>query len=166
MILRVSAAFAERFKCDLSHEGVKVPQERRLDAWSYHYVRIGRKPLVVVMNDASLYTFVIPATGVKGFTDFWRRLLGQITELWWRHGAEFDADNQTVILLRRTDRSLIGSMNDAVKLIRFHDELARKSGEELDLMEMERRSNATPYSSLGFNNPGRLMKQMLGEGEM
>lgn len=165
MILRVSVAFAKRFKCDLSHVGAKVPQERRLDAWSCHYVRIGRKLLVVVMNDASLYTFIFPATGVKGFADFWRRLLGRITELWWSHGAEFDPNNQMVILLRRTDRSLIGSMNDAVKLIRFYDELAKLDGKELDLMEMEKRSNDTPYSSLGFNNPEKLMKTMLNEGE-
>ena len=80
MILRVSAAFAKRFNCDLSHEGVMVPQERRLDAWSCHYVRVARKPLVVI-NDASLYTFVFPASGVKGFPDIWMRLLGSINEL-------------------------------------------------------------------------------------
>ena len=67
MILRASAAFTKRFKCQLSHEGERLPQERRLDAWSCHFVRIGRKPLVVAMNDATLYTLIFPVTGVKGF---------------------------------------------------------------------------------------------------
>lgn len=124
-------------------------------------MRIGRKPLVVLMNDATLYTLIVPATGVKGFPDFWRRLIVRIAGLWESHGAEFDPNNQSVILLGRTDRTLIGSMNDAVMMIRFHDELAKQDGKELELMEMERRSNETPYSALDHHRPGRLLKTML-----
>ncbi len=50
MILRVSAAFAKQFKCVLSHEGEKVPQEQRLDAWSCHFIRVRRKPVVVAIK--------------------------------------------------------------------------------------------------------------------
>jgi len=164
MILRASAAFTKRFKCDLSHKGERLPQERRLDAWSCHFVRIGRKPLVVAMNDATLYTLIFPVTGVKGFPELWLRMLGRIAEVWMRHGAEFDPDNQSVMVLPRTDRSLIGSMNDAVGLIRFYDENARDEGKELDLMEMEWRSNETPYKALGYENPERLLAKMLEGG--
>lgn len=51
MILRVSDDFAKRFKCELSFDGEKVPQKKRLDAWSCHFIRLGRKPVVVAMND-------------------------------------------------------------------------------------------------------------------
>ena len=164
MILRASAAFTKRFKCQLSHEGERLPQARRLDAWSCHFVRTGRKPLVVAMNDATLYTLIFPVTGVKGFPELWMRMLGRIAEVWMKHGAEFDPNNQTVIVLPRTDRSLIGSMNDAVGLIRFYDDRARAGREELDLADMERRSNMTPYKALGFEHPESLLARMLRDG--
>jgi hypothetical protein len=165
MILRASAAFTERFKCQLSHEGERLPQERRLDAWSCHFVRIGRKPLVVAMNDATLYTLIFPVTGVKGFPELWLRMLGRIAEVWMKHGAEFDPHNQSVIVLPRTNRSLIGSMNDAVAMIRFYDDLAKVECVELDLADMESRSNMAPYKALGYEHPDRLLARMLGGGK-
>jgi hypothetical protein len=162
MILRVSAAFAKRFKCYLSDQSAKIPEEPRLDAWSCHYVTVRRKPLVIVMNDATLHAFMFPVTGVKDFPDMWRRLLARIAELWSRHGAEFDPNNQSVILLGRTNRQLIGTMNDMVNLIRFYDDRAKINGTELDLEEMEKRSNETPYSMLGYHFPCERIKIMLG----
>ena len=164
MILRASAAFTKRFKCQLSHGGERIPQERRLDAWSCHFVRIGRKPLVLAMNDATLYALIFPVKGVKGFPELWMEMLGRIAEVWMKHGAEFDPANQTVMVLSRTDRSLIGSMNDAVALIRFYNDLANAEREELDLADMERRSNMTPYKALGYEHPDRLLARMLGGG--
>lgn len=161
MILRVSAAFTKQFKCDLSQAGEQVLQPRRLDAWSCHFIRLRRKPLVVVMNDATLYTLILPATGVKGFPALWLRLHGRIGEVWARHGVAFDPDNQTVILLSRTNRSLSGSMNDAIQLIYFYDDRARAEGRELDLVTMEARSNQTPYQALKYEWPERLMARAL-----
>ena len=161
MILRVSAAFAKQFMSLVSHAGENLPQERRLDAWSCHFIRVRRKPLVVVMNDATLYTLIVPATGVKSFPELWLKLLGRIGEVWTRHGVAFDPNNQAVILLSRTNRSRIGSMNDATLLIRIYDDDARNEKAELDLMEMEERSNETPYKALGFEQPERLMARAL-----
>ena len=81
-----------------------------------------------------------------------------------KHGAEFDPNNQTVIVLPRTDRPLIGSMNDAMSMIRFYDDLAKAERAELDLADMERRSNMTPYKALGYESPDRLLARMLGDG--
>jgi hypothetical protein len=157
MILRVSTAFSKQFKCTLSHVGENVPQERRLDAWSCHFIRVRRKPLVVVMNDATLYTLILPVSGVKGFPELWLKLLGRIGEIWTGYGADFDSDNQAVVLLSRTNRSLIGSMNDATMLIRIYDGDAKAEQMELDLAAMETRSNQTPYKVLDYEWPERLM---------
>jgi hypothetical protein len=134
-----------------------VPQERRLDAWSCHFIRVRRKPLVVVMNDATLYTLILPVSGVKGFPELWLKLLGRIGEIWTGYGADFDSDNQAVVLLSRTNRSLIGSMNDATMLIRIYDGDAKAEQMELDLAAMETRSNQTPYKVLDYEWPERLM---------
>jgi hypothetical protein len=92
------------------------------------------------------------------------RMLGRIAEVWMKHGAEFDPANQTVMVLPRTNRSLIGSMNDAVALIRFYESFANAERVELDLADMENRSNMTPYKALGFEQPDRLLARMLGAG--
>ncbi len=159
MILRVSVAFAKQFKCDLSHEGEKFPQQRRMDSWSCHFVRVRRKPLVVVMNDATLYTLILPVSGVRSFPDLWKRLLARMDDLWGRHGVAFDANHQSVIVMARTNRSLIGSMNDAIMLIRIYESNARDAGTELDLAAMEVRSNQTPYKALGYEWPEKLMEK-------
>jgi len=158
MVLRVSADFTKRFKCELSFAGEKVPQERRLDSWSCHFIKLGRKPLVVAMNDATLYMIILPATGLKGFPALWVVLLERIYELWRRHGAELDPANHTVVALNRTNRSLIGSMNDAINLMRFR----KGDAEELDLPELERLSNTTPYKANGYEHPERLLAVALG----
>ncbi len=162
MILRVSADFTKRFKCELSFEGEKVPQEKRLDGWSCHFIRLGRKPLVVAMNDATLYMLIVPVTGVKGFTDVWLRLVGRIAEVWERHGADFDPTNQTVMVMARTNRSLIGSMSDAISLMRFRNDDARFDGQEPDLAELEMMSNRTPFKANGFEYPERVLATTLG----
>lgn len=161
MIFRVSAAFAKQFKCDLSQVGENVSQERCLHSWSCHFIRVRRKPLVVAMHDATLYTLILPVSGIKGFPEFRPKLLRRIGEIWMRHGADFDPDNQTVIMLSRTNRTLIGSMNDAIQLIHFYDLDARDEKRELDMEKMEVRSNQTPYKALKYQWPERLMAEAL-----
>jgi len=158
MILHVSAAFQKRFKCDVSLPGKRLPQDRtRLDGWSCHFIRLGTTPLVVAMHDATLYTLVIPAKGVKSFGDLWRLLLGRIAETWREHGEEFDPENQTVMVLPRTDRSRIGSMNDAILMFRWH----RSAVMDIGLEELEERSNRTPYKAIDYKQPKELLSRML-----
>lgn len=113
------------------------------------------------MNDTTLYMLILPVTGVKGFPELWLKLLGRIGEIWKRYGVEFDLANQTVTLLSRTNRSLIGSMNDAVMLIQIYDENAKDEQKELDLVAMETRSNQTPYKVLKYEWPELLMANAL-----
>jgi hypothetical protein len=64
IIIHASHAFTKRYSCELSLPGEKVLQAGRLDAWSAHLVRVGRKPVVMVMNDASLWSIIVLATGL------------------------------------------------------------------------------------------------------
>ena len=156
MILHASADFAKRFKCAVSAAGPWRGQGRRIDAWSCHYVRLGQMPVVVAMHDATLYTLVIPVTGVKTFGDFWRLFLLRVAETWAAYGAEFDAANQTVVVLPRTDRTRIGSMNDAVRGFRWN-------GAQGDALEsLEAAANRTPYKAIDYAYPADLLERMLG----
>ena len=155
MILHASAAFVKRFKCAVSAAGPWHGQGRRIDEWSCHYVRLGTMPVVVAMHDATLYTLVIPVTGVKTFGDFWRLFLLRVAGTWAAYGAEFDPANQTVIVLPRTDRTRIGSMNDAIQRIRWH----RAHGDEPDGLEAS--ANRMPYKAIDYTCPVDLLERML-----
>ena len=111
MIIHASKAFEKRFKCEVSGEGHVVLQSGRLDSWSGHVVRIGPISYILFMNDATLYALIIPSKGLTTFAALLKVLLPVISDLWAKHGGSFDPDNQSVIVLPRTNRSLIGSMN-------------------------------------------------------
>jgi len=164
VLLHVSAAFEKKFRCPVSFADERPVQGGRVDAWSCHFVRVGRREMVVAMHDASLFTLILPTAGMKGFDGFLMRFIERVAEEWTRHGLEFDPNDQTVMVVRRSDRSRIGSMNDAIQLMRFHHELAREEGEQLDLGDMERRSNQTPYKALGYDLPIERLQRLQESG--
>jgi hypothetical protein len=162
IIIHASSAFAKRYRLKLSLPGEKVPQTGRLDAWSAHFLRIGRKPVVLFMNDASLWAIIIPATGLTTLEKLLPILLGRIAEVWSAHGAGFDSANQSVMFLKRSNRSLIGSMNDAVSQIRFVEETCRAEGGEIDWAEMEANLNRMPSGAMKYDCPQERLAALLG----
>lgn len=160
VLLHVSAAFEKKFRCPVSFADERPAQRGGMDAWSCHFVRIGRRQLVMAMHDASLFSLILPTAGMKGFDGYLMRLVERIAEEWARHGLTFDPNNQTVMVVRRSDKSRIGSMNDAISMMRFYHERAREEGEAIDLDDMERRANMTPYKALGFDDPVRHLKKL------
>jgi hypothetical protein len=158
MIIRASEAFAKQFKCDLSPVGQAQPAERQLDSWSCHFIRLGRKPVVVAMNDATLYTLLIPAKGVKSFEEIWMRLVAEVFEIWTEHGGKFDPNNQTVMVVKRTDRSLVAVMNQVIQSIRWQWAI---HGDDLDLLEVQTHQNYTPMATLGFKFPSEELGEHL-----
>jgi hypothetical protein len=164
MIIHASKDFSKRFKCEVSGEGHTVLQTGRLDAWSGHVFRIGRISFVLLMNDATLYAIIIPAKGLTTLPALLKVLLAHISDLWARHGATFDPENQTVIVLPRTNRSLIGSMNEAVKCLRFFHDVPEFAGPPFDLSRIEARLNDTFYKAINQERPGRLLPKLLANG--
>lgn len=156
MILHASADFVKRFKCSVSNTGPWSDLPPGLDHWSCHFVRLGTLPVVVAMHDVTLYVLVLRVAGVKTFEDFWRGFLLRVAEVWAQNGAAFDPANQTVAVLPRTDRSRIGSMNDAILGFRW---LLSQGDPPDDLGAL---SNQTPYKAIGYQFPGSLLRQLLG----
>jgi hypothetical protein len=161
MIIHASKDFSKRFKCEVSGEGHTVLQAGRLDAWSGHVFRIGRTLFVLLMNDASLYAIIIPAKGLTTLPALLKVLLPLISDLWARHGASFDPDNQSVIVLPRTNRSLIGSMNEAMIGLRFFYDVTEFAGTPFDLSRLEERLNDTLYKAINHERPSKLLPKLL-----
>jgi len=163
IIIHASRDFAKRYQCQLSLPGEKVEQAGRLDAWSAHLVRINRKPLVMMMNDASLWSIIIPATGLTTLEKLLPVFLERVAEVWCSHGVAFDPSNQNVVFFSRTNRSLIGSMNDAISQMRFVEEGARLDGKPMDWGEMEDYLNKMPYGAMKYDRPKERLAQLLAE---
>ena len=137
LIIHASRDFAKRYKCEMSLPGEKVAQTGRPDSWSAHFIRIGRKPLALMMHDATLWTIIIPATGVTTLPKFLGIFLDRVAGIWASYGATFDPANQQVLFFPRSNRSAIGSMNDAVSMMHFAERLAAEEKKPPDWGELE-----------------------------
>ena len=164
MILHLSKQLADRLKCPVSLQGMPVLQAGRIDAWSGHCFRIGRVEHIIMMNDASLYTILLPARGLTSMNLFLKSFLPRVSDVWHRFGAEFDPHHQEVIVLKRTNRSLIGSMNDAIQATKFHFEYIREEVHEFGPIDIEERLNMVPYKALQYKAPCKLLPELLSLG--
>ena len=164
MILHLSKELADRLKCSVSLQGMPVLQTGRLDAWSGHCFRSGRMEHIMMMNDACLYTILMPARGLTSIDSFLKAFLPRVAEIWQRFDAEFDANNQEVIVLKRTNRSLIGSMNDAIQATKFHLQYDHEDSHDFEPIDIEVRLNLVPYKALDHMAPCKLLAKLLGKG--
>lgn len=164
LILHVSDEFAKRYDCPMSLPEGKVSQTRRLDAWSAHHFRLGRKPYVLAMNDASLMPILIPATGVTTLKKFFPLFLGRVAEVWAEFGAFFDAANQSVLFLPRNNQSLMESMKAALLLVSLEADDARYERRDLNVRETEILLGCSPYKANEFEAPRKRLPRLLAEG--
>lgn len=134
-----------------------------MDSWSAHVFKLGRTPVVLFMHDASLWHVIIPAKGITKLENLLRIFLARVREVWGHHGAGFDNENQSVIFLPRGNRSLIGSMNEAIFQIRAFVETGFDLDDSQNLTEVEDLLQRTPYSALGYGFPDRKLQELLSK---
>ncbi|MFT5470319.1 MAG: hypothetical protein ACI8UO_005447 [Verrucomicrobiales bacterium] len=108
-------------------------------------------------------SIIIPATGVTTLPKFLLMFMERIAAIWVAHGVAFDASNQSVVFFFRSNRSLIGSMNDAISQVRLVEETAREENRPMDWKEMEVYLNQTPYGSIKYDRPRERLKGLLSE---
>jgi len=91
--------------------------------------------------------------GLKTFEKFLEVFLPRTERLFTEAGGSLETRNQTVIVLRRSDRQLIGSMNDA----RLHacEEIEGQWSEKGSIAwdQVEDRLNEIPFSATDYVLP-------------
>ena len=118
-----------------------------------------------MMHDATLWTVIIPATGITTRPKFLGIFLDRVAGIWEAHDATFDPANQQVLFFPRGNRSLIGSMNEVVFQMRDADEDARHGGEPFSWEEIEAHFNDMPYGAMKYARPKDMMAVLLkGDG--
>jgi hypothetical protein len=153
MVIHASAKFATRLKCAVSLSNRRHVQTIKIDSWSGDIVgAYGVGDFAVMMNDASFSVVVVPLKGLKTFDQFLEVFLPRAARLFIQAGSSFETRNRTVIVLRRTDRSLIGSMNGAKREARYEIE-SHFANDEIDWNQVEDHLNQIPFSAIGYNSP-------------
>ena len=114
MILHLSSALAKKLRVNLSFKDMPVVQAGREDAWSADILKVnGKERMVLVMHDASQWPILIPVEGCQTYEEFIGLLMIMLAGNYEAFNKPFDHKNQEILLTRRTNRTLIGYMNDA-----------------------------------------------------
>lgn len=166
MILHASKAFAEHLKCKVSGPKRRLPHHSSLESWSidlFQLPKVGTYALV--MNDASLSTFIISLKGVRKFEAFLPSMLARVAKLFGNHGLQFDASNQTVMILPRSNKSLIGTMNEAKFIIRDSCSYDLNHVGVINWPDLEKELNETPYSRIDMDSPDLRLQKLLNGTE-
>ena len=151
-------------KCKVSGPNRRLPHHASLDSWSIDCFKVKKgEAYALVMNDASLSSIIIPLKGVKTFEVFLPLMFEREAKLFGKHGLSFDASNQQVIIVPRSNRSLIGTMNEAKLLIQDSVYCDCDHVGVIDCESLEHSLNETPYSRIGYDTPDmRLQKMIMG----
>lgn len=161
MIIYCSKYFARRYKCRLSTVAGESQQPGKMTSWSAHFFRIGSTPLVLFMHDASLWPILIDVKGVTKIEDLLPLFLKRVMDLFRAHEHVFDEKNQSLIFLPRSNRSLIGSMNDAIKTLKFHAQHIKSGCKMISLMGLEAYVVKTPFSAIDYQSPLDRLRELM-----
>lgn len=113
------------------------------------------------MNDASLSMVVVPLKGVRTFEQFLPAFLERAARVFKAAGGFLETRNQTVIVLRRSDRQLIGTMNDARRHARYEIEYRRAQDADVDWDAVEDELNQVPFSATDYVPPKEELARVL-----
>lgn len=164
MILHFSRSLAKRLHCELSFRDSKVLQPGRMDSWSADLFRLrccGSHALV--MHDASLWPIILPLKGCRRYEDFLPRLLVHVEASYLAVGGYFDRTNLNVVATRRSNRTIIGSMNEA-KFLLAHcvAAMVQRSG-EVDWKAAGRELAQTPFFAVKGHLPAKRFAELAAE---
>jgi hypothetical protein len=158
MIIHASADFVKHFKCRVSHPGRRVTYQRSTDSWSAHIVNLRGKKLVLVMNDMTLYAMIIPLERMT-FDEFVLRFFKRILVEWDLRGMALNETDLSVLVLKRSNRQLIGCMNNAAQHLAV---LADRRELKDKWTRIEIILNDTPFALLANKSPDESMDLLIG----
>ncbi len=154
MILRFSEKLASRLGCGFSKTATPIAHSNELVSWSGDLLtHEAGGELAILRNDASYSTLIVPLAKVKTFDRFLPIFFLRVATLWKICGGHFDPLNQGVIVLKRSNRSLIISMNQTMrKLPRIITDFTEDTAKP-DWQTIEYEINEYPSDSLKYMMP-------------
>lgn len=158
MIINVSASFVKRLHCPVSFADRRPIHLGWLDSWSADIFRSDAGQCALMMNDTSLSMVAVPLKDIRTFEQFLPVFLHRAARIFKEAGGTLDPASQTVMILRRSDRSLIGTMNEAREHARI--EIAHLHG-QLDWNRVEDQLNGLIFSRIEYHTPRETLVRAL-----
>lgn len=163
MILHLSRKLADRLRCKLTLNDEKIVQSGRMDSWSADLLSLPRiGSFALVMHDASLWPILVPMQPRMSYETFLSALLLHIAASYAAFGARFDYGNQTILVTKRSNRRLIGSMNDAMFFMKHEAASMQREHGAVDWPAIVARVARTPFSSVEGSFPDMRFEDLLG----
>lgn len=155
MVLHFSSALAKKLRVHLSFKNRPISQMGREDSWSADIIKVnGKESMVLVMHDASQWPILIPIEGCRTYEKFITLLMIMLGGNCRACNKPFDHENQQILLTRRTNRTLIGYMNDAKRCASFTAEAQLEANGTINWSQIIHSLANTPYRSKdGFFTP-------------
>ena len=102
-----------------------------------------------------------PLKSIRKFEEFIAAFLKRAAARFADQGGQLDSENQTVIVLSRSDRSLIGTMNEAKFILgnRIFGDL--EGGGDIDWDRVEGYMNEVLYSRIEYDRPSDRLRKLL-----
>jgi hypothetical protein len=158
MVLNVSAKFAKRLNSPVSFPDRRPLHLGWLDSWTTDIFQSQEGQCALVMNDTTLSMVVLPLKGVRSFDQFLGVFLRRAARIFEEAGGVLDTQTQTIIVLRRSDRSVIGTMNEAREHARLEIE---HLNEHSDWNKVEDRLNGLLFSRNEYHPPREALSRAL-----
>ena len=132
----------------------------RVTAWHGNLFMLGRRKCLLLTHDASLYSVFVYGITKKDIPDLFAIVQSRLTELMRRDDFTLSQIGQMresfeeISYAKTSDRSVMGSMNDMVHMLRFYDMTE-------DELSLSARINHTPYKVGTYAYPAETLKMIL-----
>ena len=161
MTIYASKNFITKLRCSISLSKHQPTEPGPFDGWSVDTLKIEKvEPVAVLMHDGSLITVIVPLRGIQNFQEFVPPFLKKVKQLL---GPTIKVDKGNVLVLRRTNRPLIGSLHDAKKLIEADIIEQLESSRPIDWDKAANFINQTPFSVIKDKAPSQALADLVSE---
>ena len=151
MLLRMSGRFQRHFSC--SFDAGTPPVLPFPQTWNIDLFRHGRELVVLASEEFSLFTLLIPIKGTRSLETFFAPFRERLERLFENIRLWEKPDLTAFTLSRRTDRKVIGSQCD---FLRLADAYLSEQGPPLSaecLLRVEENLNIAPRPLIGMESP-------------
>jgi hypothetical protein len=141
---------------------IQLASTNILGSWSANVFNIGRSPYIIVSNERTLLTVVVPLKEIK---TFWKRTLLSLEKLLLSIGLPEAQIKHEILEMGdvqftwQTNRQTLGSMNDFVHLVKSRIEYSSK--ETMDDVNMS--LSGVPCGPLNMDSPAKVVLRLFSE---
>ena len=159
MIFRLTQKMAKKIKETLQQSCPSAPNP--YTDWSVHLFTAQRAHYIIITNSISLYSIILHGRGITDDASFIDHAMNGMADFMCHDGYEFQfcrliAPNATdTVFIKLSDRRVLGSMNDLVRMAKWHLVEGQVSP-----VEAAEKINKAPMSYLNYDHPRRAFPKM------